>query len=212
MMIGGIGRWDGRRDFVHCPKDIKKGILDFLKDCQDVTVSEDENGDLYVAGSHHDGTNSMMIRILTDVGRKTMDEDNPFAFNPDDACMSKPLEFSKKFNIGFPFIPSSGKSWLAGKLPDTGWYADDWPMELWNEEYSRTYGADLAELTESFMNDDGREAIAIRIRKDKSFKDVFSRLTNILGIIEGKAEVSVLAAEAKADSLAFVLVLDNIKE
>lgn len=66
MMFGGVGRWNGiSKGF--SVGDFWKLYNDIMKDCDYVKLY-DENGHFYITCSHHDGTNCVEIRIVTDKG------------------------------------------------------------------------------------------------------------------------------------------------
>lgn len=68
LLTGNIGRWNGVSSGFDT-FDTLDSLLDFaLEDCAYFKIW-DENGHLYVCGSHHDGTVSYEIKILTDKGK-----------------------------------------------------------------------------------------------------------------------------------------------
>lgn len=73
LVFGSIGRWNG----VHSGWDVKSSLDEILretmKDCADFEIW-DENGHLYVQGAHHDGINTVEVRMLTEQGYKFYDE------------------------------------------------------------------------------------------------------------------------------------------
>lgn len=72
LLKGTVGTWQGDKDggmFVFGNMD---AIHKLLKDCDYISYYED-NGRLYVMGTHHDGTNHAELRLLTKKGEEYAD-------------------------------------------------------------------------------------------------------------------------------------------
>ena len=70
VICGSVGLWDGKREG-HSPK-VFYSIMDASVECNNgfygnIFVSE-QDGEFLVDVSHHDGSNSLVIRELTDIG------------------------------------------------------------------------------------------------------------------------------------------------
>lgn len=74
IIFGTVGRWNGT--FVSGTVFEGDELMDILskalKDCDYISIT-DENGHLYVSGTHHDGDVSYEIRILTEKGVKYLE-------------------------------------------------------------------------------------------------------------------------------------------
>ena len=68
---GSVGRWDGSYEGGKIINTFRE-LLDLLKDC-DYIKFEDENGHLYVTGSHHDGSIYIEVKELTKKGEEYAD-------------------------------------------------------------------------------------------------------------------------------------------
>ena len=72
LFTGTVGRWNGR-----CPGgkvgEFQDLLYDLLRDCDEVTFYE-ERGRLYVKGVHHDGSNTMEVRSLTEAGENAWED------------------------------------------------------------------------------------------------------------------------------------------
>lgn len=67
IMFGSIGRWNGN----FCGGsigDFETLFRDLMKDCDYVELLDD-NGHFYINCSHHDGSNSMQVKILSERGK-----------------------------------------------------------------------------------------------------------------------------------------------
>lgn len=69
ILFGTVGRWNGTfvASTIFDGNEFIDTIYKGLKDCDYVRIA-DENGHLYVSGTHHDGTVRYEIKILTDKG------------------------------------------------------------------------------------------------------------------------------------------------
>lgn len=72
VICGSVGLWDGRREGYSTK--LCNSIMEAIVECNNgfygnVRVSE-EDGELLVDISHHDGSNALVIRELTDLGRE----------------------------------------------------------------------------------------------------------------------------------------------
>jgi len=74
LFVGSIGRWNGNFDGGDIGE-FEDLYYKALKDCDYVKVS-DNNGHLYITGTHHDGTNSFEVKVLTDKGEEYYDNWN----------------------------------------------------------------------------------------------------------------------------------------
>lgn len=71
LVCGSVGRWDGR---FAAGKIVTGGKLwDCLDDCGYWEIW-DEGGHLHIRGSHHDGTNSFEVKVLTEKGVEMWDK------------------------------------------------------------------------------------------------------------------------------------------
>lgn len=128
VIAGSVGRWDGtRHGYTLIPNDPDRHLSDFLKDCDYITLTEDENGDVHVHGVHHDGSVSGVIRILTEEGyNKLYDEEK--GASPYDPAISKPLRYSDSGNITEIPLVTIWHSWLMDRLKDVG-MSDSWEID-----------------------------------------------------------------------------------
>lgn len=71
IIFGTVGRWDGTfaAGTIFDGDDFIDTLYKGLKDCGYISIT-DENGHLYISGTHHDGTVSYEVKILTDKGMK----------------------------------------------------------------------------------------------------------------------------------------------
>ena len=125
-LVGRVGRWDGPRWFCRPFGEDTHIIGDFLKDCEEVTVEEDEQGSLHITGVHHDGTNTAAVMIISqETYEKIRDGES---VNPDGPGVTKPLEYTKRFGKPGDFLIRS-ESWLweviVGLDEETEWLLDD---------------------------------------------------------------------------------------
>lgn len=69
ILFGTVGRWDGTfaAGTIFDGDDFIDTIYKGLKDCDYISIT-DENGHLYISGTHHDGTVSYEVKILTNKG------------------------------------------------------------------------------------------------------------------------------------------------
>lgn len=67
LISGIIARWDGRYRYEAMFEDFEKVYSGVTKDCDFIRIT-DQAGDLCITCSHHDGTNSFVIRKITDAG------------------------------------------------------------------------------------------------------------------------------------------------
>ena len=68
LFAGSVGRWNGNFGGGDIGE-FEDLYYKALKDCDYVKVY-DNNGHLYITGSHHDGTNSFEVKVLTDKGEE----------------------------------------------------------------------------------------------------------------------------------------------
>ena len=66
IMFGSIGRWDGTFGGGEIG-DFEDLFYDLIEDCDYIELS-DEDGHFYIRCSHHDGSNSMEVKILSQKG------------------------------------------------------------------------------------------------------------------------------------------------
>ena len=71
LAVGTVGRWDGTFEGGKIINTFRE-LLDIFEDC-DYIKFEDENGHLYVTGSHHDGSISVEVKELTQKGEDYAD-------------------------------------------------------------------------------------------------------------------------------------------
>lgn len=67
LVTGTCGRWNGRFDGGYIADDLES-LLKVTKDCVFIKIWED-NGHVYIKCSHHDGTNYVEIKKLSEKGR-----------------------------------------------------------------------------------------------------------------------------------------------
>ena len=72
ILQGTIGRWNGKGEGGKIG-DFENLLQEFLKDCDYVRIYDDK-GHLYISASHHDGTNSAEVRVLTEKGMELYDD------------------------------------------------------------------------------------------------------------------------------------------
>ena len=72
LCLGTIGRWTGRHSAGRIFGDFESLVSAVLDGCEYSKIW-DENGHLYIEGTHHDGTNRMEIKILTERGYEYYD-------------------------------------------------------------------------------------------------------------------------------------------
>jgi len=72
---GMIGRWDGRRKGYAMFDNFDKMFQSITKDCDYVKI-EMENGKLMITATHHDGTNCLTCKLVTDKGHIVYDNWN----------------------------------------------------------------------------------------------------------------------------------------
>lgn len=73
LIIGSIQRWDGVRRGWNTYRTFHEAFEFITEDCDFVMVYESD-GHLYIKCSHHDGTNEIEVKTLTDDGEKFLDE------------------------------------------------------------------------------------------------------------------------------------------
>ena len=71
LAVGTVGRWDGTFEGGKIINTFGE-LLDIFEDC-DCIKFEDDNGHLYVTGSHHDGSISLEVKELTQKGEAFAD-------------------------------------------------------------------------------------------------------------------------------------------
>nr|DAQ41317.1 MAG TPA: hypothetical protein [Caudoviricetes sp.] len=69
---GTIGRWNGNFPGGEIG-DFDTLLYEFIKDCDYIHIYDDK-GHLYISATHHDGTNSVEVKILTEKGVELYDE------------------------------------------------------------------------------------------------------------------------------------------
>ncbi len=72
VISGEVGRWNGRHsgaDVIVNANDLWK----YFKDCENFKFYEDENGDLRIECSHHDGTNFFVVRPISSRGYEELE-------------------------------------------------------------------------------------------------------------------------------------------
>ena len=76
IITGNVGLWDGVRENVHHPNffdSIAEAIITANDGFDgDITVSEGKYGKLFIDISHHDGSNHLEVRELTNLGEEMM--------------------------------------------------------------------------------------------------------------------------------------------
>lgn len=75
IVTGTLGLWNGNFDGGEIFENWESAILSMMKDC-DFCRIEDNNGELCVQCSHHDGTNYFIVRKLTSRGYNLYDKWN----------------------------------------------------------------------------------------------------------------------------------------
>ncbi len=68
IMVGTIGRWDGTYDGGQIGE-FWKLFYEAIKDCDYVKIYE-KNGHFYIECTHHDGTNHLEVKVMTEAGMK----------------------------------------------------------------------------------------------------------------------------------------------
>lgn len=72
VISGEVGLWNGR----HSGADVivnKNDLWKYFKDCENFNFYEDENGDLCIECSHHDGNNFFVVRPISDRGYEELE-------------------------------------------------------------------------------------------------------------------------------------------
>ena len=72
ICFGNVGRWNGYFDAGKIFDNFEKAWSEMLTDCDYAKVTDD-NGRLYIDGSHHDGNVHFEVKILTDKGKEYYD-------------------------------------------------------------------------------------------------------------------------------------------
>lgn len=75
VCVGSCGRWDGVYDGGFVSDDIDEVLEKVLKDCDYVKIW-DENGHLFIHGTHHDGSITVEVKALTAKGSEYYDNWN----------------------------------------------------------------------------------------------------------------------------------------
>lgn len=68
LITGTLGLWNGRHAVQAVEQTIARALSRCMGNGDSVTVEEDGRGNLSVISRHHDGTNTFIIRLLTDKG------------------------------------------------------------------------------------------------------------------------------------------------
>lgn len=82
ICFGNIGRWNGYFDAGKIFDDFERAFNEMLEDCYYFKIT-DENGRLYIDGSHHDGNVHFEVKILTDKGKEYYDRWNYYSWRSD---------------------------------------------------------------------------------------------------------------------------------
>ena len=71
LVTGSVQRWDGTRIGGEIIEE-EEQFCNLLKDCEFVKVEQTKEG-VEITGTHHDGTNRLLLRVLTDAGEDRYD-------------------------------------------------------------------------------------------------------------------------------------------
>lgn len=73
IALGKAGTWRGRFECAKMFDDIEKAVSACIKDCDYIKVEQVGNGLIQIESSHHDGTNTFSIKVVTDKGQSVYD-------------------------------------------------------------------------------------------------------------------------------------------
>lgn len=104
IIYGDLGLWHGRKTGYKRTETLTSALYACFEDLANFII-KDEDGELIVSGSHHDGSNTFTIRKVTDRGLKFIDtHEFDVKMSEAELCIKLYEKYSEKINLGEKII------------------------------------------------------------------------------------------------------------